>query len=758
MNRLAEIFSEQGELITHDGTYQNELETIKVIRVLPVHKRQRFNRLSTQLLEDLEQPQDRQKCAERSRSLREEGNRVYKTKSSKNNADQAECLLSACRLYTQAVLEAETAFDELCLSFANRGMALQDYGYYEQAYDDCVCALEFGYPKKLQHKLIMRQAHCAWKLGDAKKLGEHLACLEQLQLNPSYCQKLEELQQQLKMLQGSQKAESTQELQKLTGDTHKISMDSSTRGRYMIATKRLSEGDIIFTEQADCFVPIEQRLICQKCAASLLCAPIPCPQCHQRVVYCSRRCRDLHKYIHSYECAAYRKDLLIMLGVSHLAMRLLLTYLPDWLPQLRSASNAQELWHRLMQMAATDANCSPAPQSLQSMGMLTHLDKLPPAELAYHSLCANLLQVYLFKCTHFYDQLSSSGSTASLEDWHLIVAALILRSAGQLLVNAHVGNAISLCSLPANEFPLLQPALWQGPHHLRRGCLHKFAQSTLQTAINLPYLSLCNHACAPSIHTRFDGCVVSNFATRPIEAGEEIYNCYTLDYRNSMCAQRRQQLESIYKFTCCCDKCLRVQPDQDYLKFHRYRCERTQCGKSFVPNQSSLSWWLQPDGNGGICCSACQTPQLTTWYDQFLALLEHCHESEARRNLYKAFDNLNNWLLDYHSLKLSLANELIVACFAVKEDGVTLDDLDYGQLARIIDFQLAGTAAQYGINSLEYMTKLTHLFDLIAWGKHKCSVPQLKTMRAALNNLPSETKVIFVNYYNDFIEQLCKFD
>lgn len=43
--------------------------------------------------------------------------------------------------------------------------------------------------------------------------------------------------------------------------------------------------------------------------------------------------------------------------------------------------------------------------------------------------------------------------------------------------------------------------------------------------------------------------------------------------------------------------------------------------------------------------------------------------------------------------------------------------------------------------------------DLAAFGKYKCSSEQLKAVRTAINYLPTDTKRIFVNYYNDFIEQ-----
>jgi len=83
-----------------------------------------------------------------------------------------------------------------------------------------------------------------------------------------------------------------------------------------------------------------------------------------------------------------------------------------------------------------------------------------------------------------------------------------------------------------------------------------------------------------------------------------------------------------------------------------------------------------------------------------------------------------------------------------------LDDVDYLQLSLIIKFQLAGIAEQSGCNSNEYISKLTFLLDLIALRKHKCNVEELKEIRNALEFLAGETRQIFVNYFNDFIEQL----
>lgn len=293
-------------------------------------------------------------------------------------------------------------------------------------------------------------------------------------------------------------------------------------------------------------------------------APIPCPQCHQKVVYCSRKCREGHANIHRYECAGYRMDLFKLLGVSHLALRMVLVYVPLILPDLRDCKSSKEIWESLMKLVNEPEQGKMVPEYMQSLRMVSHLDKAPRPELVYHMLCANLLQTYLEKHTDYFDLFNVTA--AGSEDWKVIVSALILRSAGQLLVNGHVGDALVPVALEANEFALLQPDMWQKPYHLRLGQLHNLSHTELVTAVNLPYLSLCNHACVPSIRTKFDGCSVVNYARSNIAAGEEIFNCYTRDYRNSLKSQRAKPLKEVYKFQCSCVACVQAEPDKDYVR------------------------------------------------------------------------------------------------------------------------------------------------------------------------------------------------
>lgn len=137
----------------------------------------------------------------KSRKRREDGNRLYnrgrsqtKDSTGTRHMKMSETTLAACRLYTQAILEACMGSNlELAFAFANRGMALQTFGYYRQAYDDYLCALANGYPSNKLDKLRLRQAYCALQLGDCQLLAKHLAELKGSTLNANHRKEFNEI-------------------------------------------------------------------------------------------------------------------------------------------------------------------------------------------------------------------------------------------------------------------------------------------------------------------------------------------------------------------------------------------------------------------------------------------------------------------------------------------------------------------------------------------------------------------------------------
>lgn len=141
---------------------------------------------------------------------------------------------------------------------------------------------------------------------------------------------------------------------------------------------------------------------------------------------------------------------------------------------------------------------------------------------------------------------------------------MILRHIGQLISNAHMLTTIVPKHLffTLTDFHLLNDRIWLRPWHLKRGYLHTFSNYDDLAALNLPYLSICNHSCIQSFQPSFSGRSIRTFALRDLNVGDEITNCYDLDYRKAKRSARRQRLKSTYHFECKCENCL--LPHEDY--------------------------------------------------------------------------------------------------------------------------------------------------------------------------------------------------
>lgn len=183
-NTLENIFELQSNIAIRLKEYENEFETMRLLfDRLPEKPKKLIRGLSYGWLQGLEQSEKNEfyiknkKKELESKNLREEGNRLFTAKGEKRN------VLGACRMYTDAIYAAlDTSGDALPLGFANRAMALQSFGYYQQAYDDCCCALKLDYPKKLIHKIFMRQAYCSIKMNKLKIAEEHINDLKKLKV------------------------------------------------------------------------------------------------------------------------------------------------------------------------------------------------------------------------------------------------------------------------------------------------------------------------------------------------------------------------------------------------------------------------------------------------------------------------------------------------------------------------------------------------------------------------------------------------
>lgn len=167
--------------------------------------------------------------------------------------------------------------------------------------------------------------------------------------------------------------------------------------------------------------------------------------------------------------------------------------------------------------------------------------------------------------------------------------------------------------------------------------------------------------------------------------------------------------------------------------------------------------------------------QTLSWYHEFVRLLYTDLSPDIRRRQYQIFKSLENILISLNNARsyvaVKLATEwlklplgkyynkyvhrlhlqaLIMFSFSVN---IYLSDQDYVEMIEMVKYSLQLEKAQCCEFSLEYVGILTFLWDLIALRKYMCSKAAMEKMLRAVNVLPDDTKVIFLNYFDDYIKK-----
>lgn len=343
---------------------------------------------------------------------------------------------------------------------------------------------------------------------------------------------------------------------------------TTENGRHMQAKSFISKNQLIFTERASTFVAVgDTRRICHQCGTVNF-IPIPCLHCRGRVNYCSLKCQEQHSLIHLYECPAHRFQLFAYVGIAHLALRIILdngifSILEEL--KLNNKTSAADIWLKLTKDGDIWKNNNLT--YAESLRMITHLDKRSHKDIEWFALVSHHLVVYLKHYTNYFEDLNKKNKHIN---WELLTGSLILRHIGQCISNGHSLTTIiprPLTIMTNTDFHMLNEKVWSSPWHLKSGYLHFFSNYDDVASINLPYLSLCNHSCVLAMQTKFSGRFISTYAARDIKMGDEITNCYYVDYRNSKRQARRERLQETYYFKCQCVNC--SQTDNEDKEFVR---------------------------------------------------------------------------------------------------------------------------------------------------------------------------------------------
>lgn len=329
---------------------------------------------------------------------------------------------------------------------------------------------------------------------------------------------------------------------------------------------------------------------CQNCARTN-CIPFPCHECC-RASYCSPNCCLQHVDIHKYECDAYRKkNLWIKIGIAHLAMRNLLAGFPSLLERIKHlrASSISNLWTEILSINDPDFAYG------EVLSLVTNFDKMNRMDCLRYILTAKMLSIYLAEHTSFGEQWISPeycNILRSEDEWHKLVACLLMRHMGQLVCNGH---AIS-------DMEIMQPSdhgyIGDKDSIMKRHIYQSLSSTRVFTAI-FPKISLLNHSCDPNIRNSFDGQFLTIYAARPIDRGEQVLNCYGPHYKVMDREERQSALAQQYCFECKCEKC--TSDDCNIDQYYRYQCPNNGCGTAIDLNCFVAKQWWHNIDNENLC-------------------------------------------------------------------------------------------------------------------------------------------------------------
>lgn len=395
-----------------------------------------------------------------------------------------------------------------------------------------------------------------------------------------------------------------------------FSEKSEELGRFVTAAEKVKKDEVIMSERAYAFVPVYEDdylddlsvdMDCQNCAKTNV-IQFPCEVCH-KATYCSLSCLHEHRTIHQYECSGYQLNLWFYIGIAHLSLRTFLTGFPELVQKLSSEKDLslEDAWAKLMKMSS-----NPSFKYGQVLSLLANFDRMPDSkDFIRYSLTATMLVIYLKEKTFFFEELPAECHRImkNRTNWELLAGSLLMLHMGQLVCNGH---AISgLRTTLTSEFDCIET---QPPDTIKVGRLHCFVRSVRAFTAIFPRISMLNHSCDPNIWNSFRGNQLTVHASRGINAGEEVFNCYGPSYRLMDTEERRRALREQYCFDCQCTKCAQVPEDKTYLQY--FEC--AACSEVIYTEEARNYWWRNLDYRPKISCPKCGQRISFKIYKEFL--------------------------------------------------------------------------------------------------------------------------------------------
>lgn len=516
-----------------------------------------------------------------SKIKREYGNKAYQDKKD----------IDALYLFTQAVIAAPCDPEsgqgkDLALALANRSAVLFSLKQYYLALDDIKLALESGYPKELQFKLLERKLKILMfykQMCDAQETCKALIkSLDHAKLDPNKKLKLQrETQQTLNYFNKMPSVYNDLKVEmRPKADIPNIGDRNSLypalancisfkyapgRGRFAVATRDIEVGQFICVEK-----PIVSRILpeymgsnCAHCFKSMK-APLPCPVSTQ-FMFCSYDCRKkaLDTY-HPYEArisdffTASGMSIICYLGYRAITSKPLKFFLDnkDKFQEHNEQSGISK--GKVTKYLSEDYG--------NLFNLVTHHNERKVGDVFHRAMFAVMFLRCLKKFGYFGpDRTDISPENDDLSEDELFMGTLINHFLEVLQFNAH----------EVAQFEMMTKNREEG------------ASSNYIGAGVYPTLAMFNHSCDPSIVRFYVEDVVCVQAIKNIRKGEEVCENYGPIFFHSNREERQKQLKTQYWFECQCLACTEDWPlmhemTEDYLNF---RCQ--DCNEKVVFNTAS---------------------------------------------------------------------------------------------------------------------------------------------------------------------------
>ncbi|KAF5285531.1 hypothetical protein FQA39_LY16596 [Lamprigera yunnana] len=295
-----------------------------------------------------------------------------------------------------------------------------------------------------------------------------------------------------------------------------ITIFDNKRGRHVVAKEDIEVGNVLFVERPFIFANVFNEQIdfcftkCYHCLKTIY-SSVPCEYC-TKTIYCNIGCRkSCWKEYHKWECFGMQCNLWYHIGIAFPAMRAIIKGITIGFRMLESDYEADTL-----QYGNTVNNYGYFNKLVSN---LSKMDNILPLLIS-----AGVVISYLEKYTSFFDWAKEQTHFMYYTMDHLkgLLGGRITKHIAQLQCNSSViktdGNALSD---------------------------REYAACAVY-----PSISMMNHSCCPNIMITYLKDVAIVEAAEKVPKGEEVLNCYGIDFRYTNRQMRQEQCSQYYYFKC----------------------------------------------------------------------------------------------------------------------------------------------------------------------------------------------------------------